>query len=142
LEANVRAREFALIAAILLAATVLLPRYVDAACREPRGAHVVLYGSGGDPDVLIWDSRFRLRAYESGSFDEMNALLPHALLARPGTRAVVRACLANFVESKYLVVPDDAVGIVVTAGPLRGKYGWVIGSDVRAMRARFRERRR
>jgi hypothetical protein len=62
----------------------------------------------------------------------MHALLPHARLLPPGTRAVVDTCYPNFVQSKYVDVPDDAVGVVIVSGPLRGERGWVLGSDVRA----------
>jgi hypothetical protein len=103
----------------------------NAACRVHQGDKVVLYGTADDPDVFIWDSRFRLRDYEGGSFDEMNALLPHAVLARPGTRAIIESCVSNFVQSKYLMTPDDAVGVRITAGPLRGQRGWVLGSSLR-----------
>lgn len=101
-------------------------------CHVKAGAHVVLYGTTDDPDVFLWDSRFRLRDYEGGSFDQMKALLPHATLARPGTRAVVEACVAAFVTSKYTDRPDDAVGIVIVTGLLRGQRGWVLGSAIRA----------
>ena len=101
-------------------------------CRMHAGDRVVLYGTTDDPDVLLWDSRFRLRDYEGGSFDQMKALLPHATLASPGTRAIVESCVGNFVVSKYIDKPDDAVGIVITTGALRGQRGWVIGSAIRA----------
>ena len=94
---------------------------------------VVLYGTTDDPDVFVWDSRFRLRDYEGGTFDQMKALLPHATLVRPGTRAVVESCVSDFVQSKYVPQPDDAVGIVITAGPLRGQRGWVSGTAIRLL---------
>jgi hypothetical protein len=93
----------------------------------------VLYGTSDDPDVFVWDSRFRMRQYEGGSWDQAQALLPHALLAPPGTRGVVSGCVSNFVQSKYLSVPDDAVGIVIISGPLKGKLGWVLGADIRGI---------
>ncbi len=98
----------------------------------------MLYGTADDPDVFVWDSRFRMRSYQGGSFDQAQALLPHALLAPPGTRAAVADCVGNFVQSKYASIPDDAVGVVIVAGPLKGKSGWVIGADIR--RAIERER--
>ncbi len=105
-----------------------------AECHLRSGQKIVLYGTADDPDVFIWDSRFRLQAYEGGSFDEMNALLPHAVLARPGTRAVVESCVSNFVQSKYFTTPDDAVGVRIIGGPLDGQRGWVLGSSTRGMR--------
>src|ERR1700757_5537652 len=89
------------------------PPAVHSGCHVRTGDHVVLYGTTDDPDVFLWDSRFRLRDYEGGSFDQMKALLPHATIARPGTRAVVEACVGKFVTSKYTDRPDDAVGIVI-----------------------------
>ena len=122
-------------AALLLLALLAVPIRVPAACLVHLNEHVVLYGTSDDPDVLLWDSRFRLRLYEGGTFDQMQALLPHAILVRPGTRAMVQSCVPNFVQSKFAQTPDDAVGIVVTQGPLRGKRGWVIGSAIRVMQA-------
>lgn len=110
----------------------------SADCRLRNGDRVVLYGTTDDPDVFIWDSRFRLRDYEGGSFDEMNALLPHAVLARPGTRAVVEDCVRSFVQSKYFTTPDDAVGIRIVGGPLNGQRGWVVGSSIRGAPVRQR----
>lgn len=121
----------AIIAVILFA--LALPRIVHADCHMRSGDKIVLYGTTDDPDVFIWDSRFRLRDYEGGSFDEMNALLPHAVLARPGTRAVVETCVSNFVQSKYFTTPDDAVGVRILGGPLNGQRGWVLGTSTRGI---------
>lgn len=123
---------------VLLAIVLVLfavPRIVLADCHLRAGDKIVLYGTTDDPDVFIWDSRFRLRDYAGGSFDEMNALLPHAVLARPGTRAVVESCVSNFVQSKYFSTPDDAVGVRILNGPLNGQRGWVLGSSTRGMRS-------
>lgn len=120
---------------IALALLVMLlgaaPSASSQGCRYHAGEHVVLYGTTDDPDVFLWDSRFRLRDYEGGSFDQMKALLPHAALARPGTRALVESCVQKFVVSKYSDRPDDAVGVVIVSGDLRGQRGWVLGSAVR-----------
>jgi hypothetical protein len=105
----------------------------QADCRLRAGDKVVLYGTTDDPDVFIWDSRFRLRDYAGGSFDQMNALLPHAVLARPGTRAVVESCVSNFVQSKYFTTPDDAIGVRIVGGPLSGQRGWVLGTSARGL---------
>ncbi len=124
---------------LLLCSAATVPAL--AVCRVRPQEHVVLYGASDDPDVLVWDSRFRLRDYEGGTFDQMKALLPHATLARAGTRALVESCVSNFVQSKYDTSPDDAVGIVITLGPLRGQRGWVLGSAVRSDVTRRRHRR-
>jgi|GEM_PF-1076027 hypothetical protein len=118
----------------LLALLVLLaPCTARADCRVRANDRVVLYGTSDDPDVFVWDSRFRLRDYEGGTFDRMRALLPHATLVRPGTRALVETCVSDFVQSKYVTQPDDAIGVVIVTGPLRGQRGWVIGSAVRVV---------
>jgi hypothetical protein len=119
---------------------LLAPQAAVADCRVHPYERVVLYGTADDPDVFVWDSRFRLRDYEGGTFDQMRALLPHATLVRPGTRATVESCVADFVQSKYVSELDDAVGIVITVGPLRGQRGWVIGSAIRQIRAGPRQK--
>lgn len=124
-------RRVSLIAAIAL--LIIVPVAARAACRVHAHQQVVLYGTADDPDVFVWDSRFRLRNYEGGTFDQMQALMPHALLVRPGTRAVEQSCVPDFVQSKYETAPDDAVGIVITSGPLRGQRGWVLGSALRVI---------
>ncbi|HTX55505.1 MAG TPA: hypothetical protein VMD47_00240 [Candidatus Acidoferrales bacterium] len=121
------------VSVLVLMLALLSPVAVLADCRVHPNDRVVLYGTTDDPDVFVWDSRFRLRDYEGGTFDQMKALLPHATLVRPGTRAMVESCVADFVQSKYVPQPDDAVGIVITAGPLRGQRGWVIGSAIRQL---------
>ena len=100
-------------------------------CKVHRGDHVVLYSTTDDPSVLIWDSRSRLRDYNAASFDEAQAMLPHAVLVAPGTRANVISCIPGYVESPIFPAPDDAIGVVITSGPQRGLTRWVLGSDVR-----------
>lgn len=103
-------------------------------CRLHHGDRVALYSTSDDPSVLIWDSRARLRAYNAASFDEAQAMLPHAILVSPGTRAIVVSCVAGYVQSPISAQADDAVGVVVTSGPQRGVTRWVLGSDVRLLR--------
>jgi hypothetical protein len=81
----------------------------------------------------VWDSRFRLRAYHTATFDQAQQLLPHAYVASPGTRAIVETCAPDFVTSPLFQHPNDAIGIIITSGPDRGKSGWVISSDVRGI---------
>ena len=64
------------------------PAFAD--CKVHRGDHVVLYSTADDPSVLIWDSRARLRAYHAASFDEAQAMIPHAILVSPGSSATIR----------------------------------------------------
>ncbi len=123
-------RKAALALLLLLAATLAS---ASADCRLHHGAHVVLYSTTDDPSVLIWDSRERLREYHAASFDEAQAMLPHALLVSPGTRAVVVACVVGYVESPVFHSPDDAIGVVISTGPQHGLTRWVLGSDVRLL---------
>lgn len=99
-------------------------------CHAERGMHVTLFGGVDDPDVLVWDSRDRLIGYAAGSSDTRKFMLPHAILGRPGTTAVVQNCMAAIVHSKFRMDPEDAIGILITSGRYRGRYGWVASSDV------------
>lgn len=106
------------------------------ACGYAIGERVALLGEGDDPDVFLWDSRFRLAAYQTGSWDVDRALLPHARLIAAGTRAVVIACVPNFVHPKYRSGTDDAVGVRISHGRLKGTTGWALGADLRVLRPR------
>jgi hypothetical protein len=112
----------------------ILPVGALADCRVHARDRVILYGISGDPNVFVWDSRFRLRDYAGGSFDQAQALLPHAFLASPGTRAIVTSCVPTFVQSKFSGVADDAIGIMIIGGPNNGRTGWVLFVDVRPTR--------
>ncbi len=122
------------ISALAVLLLLLVPQAALADCQVRVHDRVVLYGTTDDPDVFVWDSRFRLRDYEGGTFDQMKALLPHATLVRPGTRATVESCVSDFVQSKYVAQPEDAIGIIIIAGPLRGQRGWVLGSAIRELK--------
>jgi hypothetical protein len=102
-------------------------------CRVHRGEHIVLYSTTDDPSVLMWDSRARLREYHAASFDEAQAMLPHALLVSPGTHADVVTCISGYVLSPLFATPDDAIGVSITSGSLKGIVRWVLGSDVRPL---------
>jgi hypothetical protein len=120
----------------LLLALLAFPsqaRAVTNDCKLHQGQRIALYGSGDDPDVLAWDSRFRLREYHAASYDEAEQLLPHASLESPGTRAMVVSCVTGFVLSPMLIGPQDAVGIILLNGPDKGIGKWVLGSDVRTV---------
>lgn len=107
----------------------------SAACHVRKSQQIVLFGVD-DPEVFLWDSRFRLREYHLASFDEMQSLLPHAVLLAPGTRAVVLDCYRDYVQPKYSLVPNDAIDVRVLSGPQHGRMGWVVGGDVQVMRGR------
>jgi hypothetical protein len=103
-----------------------------AQCDFKAGVRVVLTSEADDPDVLLWDSRFRLRDYNAASFDVSRELLPHARLVSQGTRATVESCVPDFVQLRLQSGFDDAIGIVVTSGKYRGVRGWVLGTDLRS----------
>ncbi|HTU83300.1 MAG TPA: hypothetical protein VMF61_14285 [Candidatus Acidoferrales bacterium] len=103
----------------------------QADCNLRTHQHVVLYSSTEDPDVLLWDSRFRLRAYHAATFDEAQELVRHARLAPGGTHAVVESCVPDFVDSPLFERPADAVGVLIVSGKYSGQRGWVLGPDVR-----------
>jgi hypothetical protein len=105
---------------------------VYAQCDYKAGARVVLTSEADDPDVLLWDSRFRLRDYNAASFDVSRELLPHARLVSQGTRATVESCVPDFVQLRLQSGSDDAIGIIITSGKYRGVGGWVLGTDLRA----------
>lgn len=112
-------------------AALVAPAIAAPQCHAARGMQVTLFGGVDDPDVLVWDSRGRLVSYGAGSTDTRQFLLPHALLNRPGTRAVVQSCVAGIVHSKFRTDADDAIGVQIVSGKYRGRYGWVSSSDIR-----------
>ena len=118
--------------AIALIATIAAPMRPTDACHAVRGMHVTLFGGVDDPDVLVWDSRDRLVSYAGGSSDVRQFLLPHAILNRPGTKAVVQSCTGNVVHPKFRMDPADAVGVLIVSGRYSGRYGWVSSSDIHA----------
>ncbi len=103
-------------------------------CNITSGERVVLFSTSYDPDVLIWDSRSRLIDYAAAPWQTARALLPHALLARAGTKAMVLQCQGNVIHPKYRMASQDAVGIKVTSGPYRGRFGWIAIDDLRRRR--------
>jgi len=119
----------ALLAAVLIGC-MLAHASAAQQCHAVRGLQVMLFGGVDDPDVLVWDSRDRLVSYGAGSTDTRKFLLPHALLNRPGTRAVVQSCIGGLVHSKFRMDADDAVGVLIVSGKYRGRYGWVSSSDI------------
>jgi hypothetical protein len=129
-------------AVLLFLTAVFLPAAARADCAGLSGQRAVLVSNSYDPDVLLWDSRQRLMDYAAGNWDVAKVLLPHALLARAGTRAVVTACQVNVVHPKYRLAPMDAVGVKVTSGPYKGRYVWVLSDDLRVDRERTTRGRR
>lgn len=106
----------------------------DADCNINVGERVILFSLSYDPDVLVWDSKGRLIDYAAASWQDKRALLPHALLARAGTRAIILQCQGNVIHPKYRLATQDAVGVKITTGPYRGRYGWIAIDDLRRPR--------
>jgi hypothetical protein len=100
-------------------------------CALAVGEPVVLRSSDFDPDVLVWDSHDRAIDYAGGAVHDATDVLNHTLLSKPGTRAIVIACLPATARPKYTSVVLDTVGVKLTDGPHRGRYGWVTSDDVR-----------
>lgn len=122
-------------AALALAVLCALSTAQQAFARCPhRGAKVALLGGMYDPDVLVWDSRFRLAEYQTGTFDAQRALLPHAWILRPGTRGIVRTCVPGAVRPRFRDDVEDALRIYVINGRYAGHWGWVLSEDVRTVR--------
>lgn len=101
-------------------------------CSLTTGAAVVLRSSDFDPDVLVWDSRQRAIDYVSGNIKSASEVLTHTLLSKSGTHAVVVACDPGSSKPRYTSLAEDTVGIKITSGPNRGRYGWVSSGDAHA----------
>jgi hypothetical protein len=52
------------------------------------------------------------------------------VLATSGTRAITVDCRADEIQWRFVDAKLDAVGIKLTSGPRRGRYGWVSSDDV------------
>ena len=89
-----------------------------------------------DPDVFLWDSRSRMVDYAGGQWGNTRAIFTHTILARPGTQAVVVSCVAAAAHTNIGPGEEDAIGVKVIDGPHRGRYGWVLSSDIH-LRARL-----
>jgi hypothetical protein len=101
-----------------------------ALCAAPAGGRVVLEADALDPDVFLWDSRSRLVDFAAGQWGNTRAIFAHTLLARPGTRATIVACIPAAAHPKFAQRDEDAVGVKLMSGPYRGRYGWVLSSDI------------
>jgi hypothetical protein len=116
---------FTLVAAFLRAPAV--------ACPIVPGAHVVLVSEELDPDVFLWDSSDRLARYAQGDYD-VEEVLKHTTLIRAYSRAVTVGCRSTALHASYAEKSDDLVylvGVRVATGHARGRYGWVLSTDLR-----------
>jgi len=100
--------------------TITVAQASAAGCPAPTS--VVLASSASDRDVFVWDSRVRLADYASGQWENTRAVFAHTILARQGTRAVIVTCPSSGAQ--------DAIAVKVVSGPHRGRYGWVLPTDV------------
>lgn len=125
-------------ALLLAAAAVLaLAGRADAAttlCAVTPGGRVVLESDAVDPDVFLWDSRTRLIDYAAGQWGNTRAIFAHTVLAEPGTQATVIACFPAAAHPKFSTGDEDAIGVKIMSGPYKGRYGWVLSSDIHPSR--------
>lgn len=103
-------------------------------CSVTPGGRVVLESDAVDPDVFIWDSRDRLIDYAAGAWGNTRAIFAHTVLAEPGTQATVVSCFPSVAHPKFSTGDEDAIGVKIMSGPHRGRYGWVLSSDIHLSR--------
>jgi hypothetical protein len=120
-------------AAAALAATILLSRAPVSACPLASGERIVLVSQELDPDVFVWDTRDHLVSYVQGDYN-VSLVLKHTILIRAFTGAVVLGCRSLTLRSSPEsgeIPPSFMIGVRVTTGAFRGRYGWVASTDVR-----------
>jgi hypothetical protein len=118
------------VAAVLVGVCLpALPAFAASPCTVASGETVVLRSSDFDPDVLVWDTRQHAIDYVSGNIKSTAEVLVHTLLSKPGTRAIVTACDPGSSKPRYSPVAEDTVGIKISNGPNKGRYGWVSSGD-------------
>lgn len=100
------------------------------ACGVAHGDRLLLSSQALDPDVFVWDSAQRLINYIEGDYN-VETVLRHTVLVRPGTKAVAVGCRDNAARPRYAQANLDLIGVRLTSGPVRGRYGWVAAEDVR-----------
>lgn len=119
-------------AALAVCFGVSFPAEVLADACQPvtSGSKVSLMSDSTDPDVFLWDSRERLIDYAAGEWGDARAIFAHTVLARPGTAAVVVSCESGVAHPRFQPGAQDAIGVRIMSGPYRGRFGWVLSSDV------------
>ena len=117
------------VAAMLAAACVSASPVGASSCTLSVGESVILRSSDFDPDVLVWDSRQHAIEYVSGGIKSTSVVLTHTVLSKPGTHAIVIACDAGSSKPRYSALAEDTIGIKITSGPNRGRYGWISSGD-------------
>jgi hypothetical protein len=121
----------ALLAALLTGICLAAEPAGAVSCPVTAGSTVMLRSSDFDPDVLVWDSRQRAIDYVSGNMKTTADALTHTVLSKPGTRALVVACDPGSSKPRYSAVAEDTLGIKLTTGPHKGRYGWISSGDAR-----------
>jgi hypothetical protein len=94
-----------------------------------------------DPDVFVWDSMTRLTNYSAGKY-VTDDVLRHTILVPAGTEAVVVTCRDRAAHPRFTSGDADAVGVKLSTGRFRGRYGWVISIDLRVAPASAASSRR
>jgi hypothetical protein len=106
------------------------PAAAASICTATPGGRVVLESDAVDPDVFLWDSRTRLIDYAAGQWGNTRAIFAHTVLAEPGTQATVVSCFPSVAHPKFSTGDEDAIGVKIMNGPYKGRYGWVLSSDI------------
>jgi hypothetical protein len=119
----------AFVAAVLVGVSACAAPVFAASCAVTAGEAVMLRSSDFDPNVLVWDSRQRAIEYVSGEIRSESEVLVHTLLSKPGTHAIVTACDPGSSKPRYSSIAEDTIGIKITNGPYKGRYGWVSSGD-------------
>ena len=86
----------------------------------------------GGGNVFVWDSMLRLTNYTAGKYVS-DDVLRHTLLVSAGTEAVVVTCRDRVAHPRFSSDLADAVGVKLSTGRYRGRYGWVISFDLHEM---------
>ena len=121
---------FAALATVFVAMLATTSFVRAANCTAPMGVRVVLESDAVDPDVFLWDSRPRLIDYAAGEWSNTRSIFAHTLLAEPGTTATIVACVPGAAHPKFGDGVEDAIGVKIANGPYKGRYGWVLSSDI------------
>jgi hypothetical protein len=121
-------------AIVAFAVAAIRAAFAGSECETGPGGRVVLESDAVDPDVFLWDSRGRLAEYAAGQWGSTRAIFAHTLLAEPGTEALVVSCVRAAARPKFATGDEAAIGVKVMTGPYKGRYGWVLSSDIHLVR--------
>lgn len=102
----------------------------DLGCGAVVGERVMLASGETDPDVFIWDTKQRLGDFSSDRWGSFALIMAHTVLVRPGTHGIVTHCVSGAAHDRRTGAVRDAVRVYVASGKYRGRYGWVIASDI------------